>query len=121
MATITTNKSEPNTVSVTKRSEFSETGKAGGLLFPSELYNAKFYCDLKKIRKAVPELAGQRIYKVLTTTENHPNFRNVVNDKITYKQPMCCEGNHPNARISSSGNAYVCDHPVGHVIIVVCG
>ena len=110
-----------NTVRIMKRSEFNETDKVGGLLFPSDYYDAKFYCDLKMIRKAVPELAGKRIYKVLITTENHPNFRNILNDKITYKHPLYCEGNHPDARINSSGNAYVCDHPVGDVIILVCG
>ena len=108
-----------STVTIIKRSEFNEMDKIGSSMSPSGFYNAKFYCDLKKIRKANPELTGKRIYKVLITTENHPNFHNVVNEKITYKQPLTCEGNHPQARSTSWG--YVCDHPVGCVTILVCG
>ena len=95
---------ESGAVRVMKRSEFSETNKIGSLLFPSEYYDATYNCDLKKVRKAVPELAGQRIYKVLITTQKHPNFRYIVNEKITYKQAML-EGNHP----------------FGDITILVCG
>jgi hypothetical protein len=91
-------------------------------MFPGEYYDAKRHCDLKKIRKAIPELAGKRIYKILTMTDEHPDFANIVNDKITYKNPMFCDQSHPMKRVSSTWSySYVCDHPVGNVIIVVCG
>jgi hypothetical protein len=111
------------TISIVKRSEFGgELAKVGGLMFPGEYYDATHYCDLKKIRKAVPELAGQRIYKILTLTDSHPDFADVVNEKITYKNALFCYSSHPQARESDKDKwTYVCDHPVGNVVIVVCG
>ena len=111
------------TISIVRRSEFGgELAKVGGLMCPGDYYDAKRHCDLKKIRKAVPELAGQRIYKILTLTDSHPDFTNVVNEKITYKNALFCDSSHPQARESEKVQwTYVCDHPVGNVIIVVCG
>lgn len=111
------------TISIVKRSEFgSELEKVGGLMCPGDYYDAKRHCDLKKIRKAVPELAGQRIYKILTLTDAHPDYTNVVNEKITYKNALFCDETHPMKRVSNTWSySYVCDHPVGNVIIVVCG
>ena len=110
------------TTTIVRRSEFGEADKVGGLMCPGDYYDARHHCDLKKIRKAIPELAGQRIHKILTMTDNHPDFANIVNDKITYKNAMFCDQSHPMKRVSKNWSySYVCDHPVGNVIIVVCG
>jgi hypothetical protein len=113
------------TISIVKRSEFGgELAKVGGLMFPGEYYDATHHCDLKKISKANPELAGKRIYKILTLTDSHPDFANVVNEKITYKNALFCDSSHPMKKIYDNNNCnpiYVCDHPVGNVVIVVCG
>jgi hypothetical protein len=111
------------TTTIVRRSEFGEMDKVGGLMCPSDYYDARHYCDLKKIRKANPELVGKRIFKILTMTDNHPDFANVVNDKITYKKPMFCDEAHPMKRkiCGETNPIFVCYHPVGNVIILVCG
>jgi hypothetical protein len=103
-------------VKIVKKSEF--VGEVGSLLMPSDYWDATFHCDTRKTRKAIPELKGLKILRVLIMTNNHPDFNNISNKKITFKYPLCCSPNTEGALYTERGY-YVYENPVGDVIIIV--
>jgi hypothetical protein len=106
-------------VKIMKKSEFvGEEGKVGSLLMPSDYWDATFHCDTRKIRKAVPELKGLKILRILLMTDNHPNFKHIINKKISFKYALCCSADAEGAYYNSRGE-YVYENPVGDVIIIV--
>ena len=91
--------------------------KQGSLSFPSELWDCGYYVDKKKLRKEVALPKGARILKVLITTDNSPEFKNIVNEQITYKKAMAVPPTHPKAVEGRFG--YGAMNPVGKAWIVI--
>ena len=102
-------------VKIMKTSEFS--GEVGSLMFPSDYWDATFHCDTKKIHKEFPELKEIRIKKVMIMTNNHPDFKNIKNEKIAFKGSLCCSAEADGAVRGSYCFEYY--NPVGDVIILI--
>jgi hypothetical protein len=105
-------------VKIIKKSEFVGEGNIGSLLMPSIYWDATFHCDTRKIRKAVSGLNGLKILRILIMTDNHPDFKNIINKKITFKYGLICDCDTEGCFRNSRGE-FVYENPVGDVIIIV--
>jgi len=97
--------------------------KVGSLMFPDELHNSTHYVDLKKLKKTLGDRipAGKKIVGVLVHTDASPLFKNILNKEVSYKTPLCAAPDQEGAYkklMFGQIEAFVCDHPVGDVIVV---
>lgn len=113
------------TISIISNTEYkaSHKDKVGSLMFPDELHNSTHYVDLKKLKKTLGDRipAGKKIVGVLVHTDASPLFKNVLNKEVSYKTPLCAAPNQEGAYkklMFGQIEAFVCDHPVGDVIVV---
>jgi len=103
--------------------------KMGTLMFPSQFCDCLHHVDTKELRKDLIAdgfqfARGAKILKVLTQTDEHPEYKNVVNVMVRYKTPLCADRNHAGAfftRIKSRPEFqyWATNHPVSDVTIVV--
>jgi hypothetical protein len=88
------------------------------LMFPSEFYDCKRYVDTKKLRKMVDIPKGRRIQHILVHTMQSSGYKNVRNDKIPYKTPVCSSEGVDGA-FYKPPYGWATLQPVGDCIIVL--
>ena len=100
----------------------------GSLMFPSQLYDCLHYVDKNELRKDLIAdgfqfVKGAKILKVLTHTDEHPEYKNVQNEMVRYKSPLCSDKNMAGAFYYQSKipdfKYWATNHPVSDVTIVV--
>ena len=81
--------------------------------------NLTGYIDSTKTKKAND--ITSRIKAVYLYSEHNPNYRNIVNEKIIFKEPLCCDDNHPKCERIDFGNFSVSAsiYPVGDAFILL--
>ena len=96
--------------------------KVGSLMFPDELHNSTSYVDLKKLKKTLGDRipAGKKIVGVMVHTTESPLFKNILNKEVSYKSPLAAMPEQEGAYLTTKYGIelYLCDHPVGDVIVV---
>ena len=96
--------------------------KVGSLMFPDELHNSTSYVDLKKLKKTLGDRipAGKKIVGVMVHTTESPLFKNTLNKEVSYKSPLAAMPEQEGAYLTTKYGIelYLCDHPVGDVIVV---
>lgn len=96
--------------------------KVGSLMFPDELHNSTSYVDTKKLKKTLGDRipAGKKIVGVMVHTTESPLFKNIQNKAVSYKSPLAAMPTQDGAYYTSKYgiDLYLCDHPVGDVIVV---
>ena len=112
------------TISLISNAEYEAAlmSKVGSLMFPNELHNSTSYVDTKKLKKTLGDKlpAGKKIVGVMVHTTESPLFKNKLNKAVSYKSPICAMPTQDGAYYTSKYgiDLYLCDHPVGDVIVV---
>lgn len=112
------------TISIISNAEYKASiqSKVGSLMFPDELHNSTSYVDTKKLKKTLGDRipAGKKIVGVLVHTTESPLFKNILNKEVSYKSPLAAMPEQEGAYLTTKYGIelYLCDHPVGDVIVV---
>jgi hypothetical protein len=103
--------------------------KMGTGLFPSQLYDCLHHVDTKRLRKRLIAdgfqfVKGAKILKILTHTDEHPDYKNIQNEMVRYRTPICASRDMAGAFYYQSAKIpqlqyWATNHPVSDVIIVV--
>jgi hypothetical protein len=112
------------TISLISNAEYEASlmSKVGSLMFPDELHNSTSYVDRTKLKKTLGDKlpAGKKIVGVMVHTTESPLFKNILNKAVSYKSPLAAMPTQDGAYYTSKYgiDLYLCDHPVGDVIVV---
>jgi len=91
--------------------------KVGTLMFGDDFYDTTHYVDCVKVRKHFG-LKGK--IKIIITTQSHPQFKNIANTTIPYKNPVCAGEDYAGAYRHTVGNFsyWATNNPVGDAYII---
>lgn len=86
-----------------------------------DVSDVRSYVDLRKMRKNLDLPKGSRIKYVLVHNWGSPLFRNVLNEQVPYKNPVCCLEKQAGAykRMLGGHQFTFSDYPAGDAIVVV--
>jgi len=88
------------------------------LIFKSEMFDCINYVNTTKLRKKFNLKGRGRVIHVLLRCSNDPNFVNIANKDIIYKNPVLTSENSDGATKTKCGY-YATEHPIGDAIVVL--
>lgn len=119
------------TINIISNATFKTEAKSklGSLCFPNQFSDTTHYVDVPELHNALIangfQLAkGAKILRVLTQTDEHPEYKNIQNKIVRYKTPLCGSREMDGAFYHQSPKIpdlqyWALYHPVSDVTIVV--
>ena len=114
------------TITIITKEQYSEMrASIGTLMFGDDFYECSHYVDLKALKKTLKTKTIPK--KVVVRTKTHPEFKNIANEDITYKSPVCCSVGDagcyihfiPEVNCGMGFSFPAHNHPLGDAFVVV--
>jgi len=98
---------------------------SSSLIFPAEMFDCLGYVDVPKLRKKLKLKGRGKVFGILLRNDDDPQFVNIANKDIVYKNPVFISKNADGAfkydmkKWGRDMDMWVTNHPIGNAIVVV--